>query len=240
MDSVLVFDLWGDYAHYRKIYSTTSSMTFPFPPRSTLIGIIAAILGLRRHEYPNLLTPSQAQVALTLQKAIKTTTITIKLAKIKSNQDFFGFFQEHMLIPFEFVKMPRYRLYVHLTDEKLYETLKTFLIQHKSVYTISLGLSELLANFAWVGEFTIQEIVEKSPKPIEINSIAPANEIAITPSEKSHYLLERMSRHINTDRISIEFRDYIAEANAKPIYGDVKHYWQVSDNEGKKYNIMFL
>jgi CRISPR-associated protein Cas5h len=46
VDKVLVFDIWSDYAHFRRGYTTTSPLTYPFPTRTALTGIVAAILGL--------------------------------------------------------------------------------------------------------------------------------------------------------------------------------------------------
>jgi len=42
---VLVFDIWGDYGHFRKFYTTTSPLTFSFPPPPTIAGILGAIYG---------------------------------------------------------------------------------------------------------------------------------------------------------------------------------------------------
>lgn len=53
MDSLelLVFDIWGDYGFFRIPYTTTSSMSYPFPPKTTISGAIAAILGLPKNSY---------------------------------------------------------------------------------------------------------------------------------------------------------------------------------------------
>lgn len=48
MDKMLVFDVWGDYAHFRRFYTTTSPLSFPIPPRTALCGLIGAIIGLEK------------------------------------------------------------------------------------------------------------------------------------------------------------------------------------------------
>jgi len=48
---VLVFDLFGDFAHFRKYYTTTSPLTFSFPPPPTIAGILGAIYGASKEEY---------------------------------------------------------------------------------------------------------------------------------------------------------------------------------------------
>lgn len=45
---VLAFDIWADYAHFRKFYTTTSPLTFSFPPPPTIAGILGAIYGTEK------------------------------------------------------------------------------------------------------------------------------------------------------------------------------------------------
>lgn len=40
-----VFEVSGRMAMFRKPYTTTSSVSYPFPPPTALAGMIAAILG---------------------------------------------------------------------------------------------------------------------------------------------------------------------------------------------------
>ena len=42
-DRVLVFDIWGDFAHFRRFETTTSPLTYPFPTGSAIAGYLAAI-----------------------------------------------------------------------------------------------------------------------------------------------------------------------------------------------------
>ena len=46
---VLVFDIWADYGHFRKFYTTTSPLTFSFPAPSTIAGILGAIYGAGKY-----------------------------------------------------------------------------------------------------------------------------------------------------------------------------------------------
>ncbi|WP_231717005.1 CRISPR-associated protein Cas5 [Desulfosarcina ovata] len=54
MTRVLAFKLWGDYGHFRKYYTTTSPLTFEFPPPTSVVGIVSAIIGLDKEQYPAL------------------------------------------------------------------------------------------------------------------------------------------------------------------------------------------
>ena len=48
---VVVFDIKSKLAHFRKINSNSSSLTYIVPPRTTILGIIAGILGRERDSY---------------------------------------------------------------------------------------------------------------------------------------------------------------------------------------------
>ena len=44
----LVFDIKGDYGHFKKYYTTSSPLTFSIPPRTTVSGMIGALIGRSR------------------------------------------------------------------------------------------------------------------------------------------------------------------------------------------------
>ena len=44
----VIFDIEGKFAHFRKIYTNSSSLSYLVPPRTTVQGIIAAMLGYER------------------------------------------------------------------------------------------------------------------------------------------------------------------------------------------------
>ena len=43
---VLVFDISGDMAMFRKPYTTTSLISYPFPPPTAIAGLLGAITGM--------------------------------------------------------------------------------------------------------------------------------------------------------------------------------------------------
>ena len=71
MDKVLVFDIWGEYAHFRKYYTTTSPLSYSIPPRTAVTGFIGAILGLGKEKYLKHFTKKQAFIAVRLLNPVK-------------------------------------------------------------------------------------------------------------------------------------------------------------------------
>ena len=53
---VLCFKISGKLAHFRKYYANNTAFSFTIPPRTTLMGIVAAAMGLERDSYYELLS----------------------------------------------------------------------------------------------------------------------------------------------------------------------------------------
>ena len=47
----LIFDIYGDFGHFKKYYTTSSPLTFSFPPPPTIKGMLGAIGGISKTEY---------------------------------------------------------------------------------------------------------------------------------------------------------------------------------------------
>ena len=74
---LLAFDVWGDYAHFKKRYATSSPLTHSIPSKPTILGLIAAILGFRRNEYQSKFKEYDSKIALQILNPIKKTRISI-------------------------------------------------------------------------------------------------------------------------------------------------------------------
>jgi CRISPR-associated protein Cas5h len=48
---IISFDVGGKMAHFRKYYANNTALSYTVPPRTTLMGLLAAILGRGRDTY---------------------------------------------------------------------------------------------------------------------------------------------------------------------------------------------
>ena len=220
IDKVLVFDLWGTYGHFRRLESTTSPLTYSIPTGTAMAGIIAAILGFERDSYYDLFTPETFKYSIKTLSPIRKVRLNISLINTKD-----GYFtlikrkghEPRTLIPYEFLINPKYRVYVWLKDKELFKKLAKLIKKHKSYYTPYLGLAPLIADFKFVGIETPQ-IIEHSRECIRVDSIIEKKHATIIPKEGQKYLIERIPRYFNKDRVVQEFLDIILEATGKPIF----------------------
>jgi CRISPR-associated protein Cas5h len=232
MIPVVAFDLWGDYAHFRKYYTTTSPLTFSLPPRTVLMGIIGAICGLKKESYLAALSHESVGIAVSLIHPVAkvriaenliNTKIAPLMARIPSQSG-------HIQVRFEFLKNPRYRVYVSLKDAKLQSRLKEMLAAHKCVYTLYLGISELIANFCFVGEY---EGEATTPDDfVTIRSAVNSDVIReLSIEEGKEYFSERVPCDMGDDRVVTRFSKIVYERTAQPIRAMVTECLDIGTGE---------
>ena len=139
---VLVFDIWGDFAHFKKNYATTSALTYNFPPRNTIAGIIGAILGLKRAEFPEKLSPEKSHIGVSICAPIMKKTITMNLIHTKPSESLilaynFGYFKKHTQIPFQLLSNISFRVYFSTEYDEMFKKLHTYLKNHNWSYGTS-------------------------------------------------------------------------------------------------------
>lgn len=248
VNQVLIFNVWGYYAHFRRFYTTTSPLTFPIPPRTALCGLIGAIIGKEKedNEYLKYFTLNKASIGLRLLKPVKKVMIAENLIHTKNAKGpGMNLITERTQINFEFLKDQKYRIYFHHTDEDIYQQLKENLINHKSVYTPCLGLSENIANFEFVGEFKVKS--EATEEYVQINSVLPTEKIAekqgINFNFEGEYFSIRVPIELNLDRIVTKYSDIFFERTGKPVEAKlISPYWSIGYNykSGTNENFVFI
>lgn len=230
----LVFDVWGDFAHYRKFYTTSSPLTFSFPPRTAVAGMIAAILGIDKNEYLKYFTKDKADIAIKIMKPVKKSRISYNLIDTKTAK-MMSKIQNRTQVTFEVLKDCGYRIYFTHKDKNLYEKMKEFLKNHKSYYTVCLGLSEYIANFKYIDELEMKE--EHSKDYVYIDSVIPFNEDMLIEFEVDReYFKDTVPNEMNEDREVIEYKKVIYERNCNPIKCIVDSFYNIREGE----NIVFL
>ncbi|HEQ65361.1 MAG TPA: type I-B CRISPR-associated protein Cas5 [bacterium] len=137
-DTLLAFKVWGDFAHFRKIYSTTSPLTYLMPPKTALAGLVAAIIGLEKDTYHSIFTTEKSGFGVRIiggQK--KKIVVPINLIDTKTNMYLWDCSKDtkRTQIPFEFIKNPCYQIYLNVRDEDIHQQLKKMLKEGKTHYT---------------------------------------------------------------------------------------------------------
>lgn len=228
---VLAFDIWGDYAYFRRGYTATSTISYPFPSRTTIAGLIAGILGYDRDSYYELFSDKNSKLGINILNPIKKTRLNLNYINTK-----LGFLLSDIKgqgkrtqIQAEFLKDVKYRIYVSLDDEKIMNDLYFLLNEHKSIYTPYLGISECLANFKLVndGFFNVRE---QNGENINIDSIILKGDrnILIEPNKK--YASVKSPGFFSSERSVKSYLEYYYEENGKSIKIKDGNYYQIGDD----------
>jgi len=236
MEKVLVFKVWGDYAHFKKYYTTTSPLTFEFPPPTALFGIISAIVGLQKNEYLRYFQDENSfKLAVSLNNPVNKVRWTQNLIDTKKH---FWKIKGRTQIRTEFLKNPSFTIYFYHSEKSIYEKLKEHLKNHTSVYSISMGLSELLANFEFIGEIGIEKKVPD--RKIEINSVIPESKLkGESPIEfTSSCEIFKINYPVlmSHDRTVFKRENIVFDRVAKPVTCSVENHFQTDNGE----NIVFF
>jgi len=224
---MLIFDIKAKFASFKKFYTNSSSMTYIFPPRTTLEGIIGAIIGYDFDSYYEKFNFKNTLIATSLESIIRTYISNLNYIKIIDNSYIKNIIDDkgynYTQIPFEFL-LPEnfseniiYRIYFFSKDKNLMEILKEKVIKNNPVYPVSLGNANMLASLNYIANGKISKI--KTEGPIEINSPAPIEYIKGISSDNNLYL----------------------QKDIFPVSFDTSRYPKtmayVFNNEGKKINV---
>lgn len=233
-DRALVFEVWGDYACFRRFYTTRSPLSFPVPPRPTLAGLVGAIAGIEKGQVAGAFADDRARLAIALVAPMKTIRLGINWVETKKPVLRCGLVEERTQVNVEFLKDPRFRVYALLRDGSQRDDLARLLREHRSVYTPSLGVSELLADFAWCGEWPAQA---NGAGVVDVRSALPVKDVVwpdagegIQFEAGKHYDRKRVPRLLDGARAVTEWQDLVVETSAQTIRAHVANGWKVGDD----------
>lgn len=241
MANCLVFEVKGDWAHFRKIYTTSSPLSYSIPPRTTIAGMIGAVIGLDKNDYYDYFIKGRADIAIGIVKPIKKFRMGLNFINTKTAR-MFAQIKERTQVKQELVKAPHYRIYFSHKDRELYQKLRRYLEQGRCFYTPYLGLSEYIARIEYMGEFTMQEVDQGGEQfihsVIPLREKFPINLDGVNSGEPREYFKETMPNDFarGNQRIVNEFARVLFERGGRTISCTPPGYWQVSNGE----NVLFL
>lgn len=163
---VLVFDLIGPMAHFRNIETNSTSLSYSFPPPTTIRGIIAAILGLERDSYYEILSDEKSFVVVQCKSIIRKSIQTLNYQTYKK--------EAITQIPLEII-IPQnkdeeiiYRVFIALEDKTLQSELEQLVSNHNTRYPISFGLASFLCSTQYVGKFKITKVPTDQQRELQL------------------------------------------------------------------------
>ena len=246
---LLIFDISGEYGHFRKYNTTTSPLTYSIPTRTAIAGILGAILGMEREVldgvYPKGAEPVQeffskerSSVAVQIMRPVKKENIGFNLINTKTS--FYNLTRAgRTQIEFELLKDVHYRIYLTMADAAKFEELTERIVNKKHHFTPYLGLAQFTTQVDFIRRATACEVISDGGFTEIITAVNMSKLQGGVPVEfqrEYFYSVNNMPIAMNRNREVLEYSEVLIEKNGNPLRVRVSEYYTI-DGIG---NILFL
>ncbi|RYJ08311.1 type I-B CRISPR-associated protein Cas5 [Halogeometricum borinquense] len=237
-DRCLSFTVRSTWGHFKRVGRSVTKQTYRIPPRTTVAGMLAAIVGADRDSYYDVFGADNAAIAITPLTDLRTVNIPTTGLGTDPGQDvtssvgsrrsskltYQNTTGDRQLHAYEVLADPAYRIDVALEDEAFYQKLREHLTNGTSVYPPSLGKSEYLATIEDVTT-DCNPVRVTDDSPLDIDSVVPISLSEAIPQGGVTYSVERSPAVMEKDaggRRTTRFDDYVytQQADAAVRVGD--------------------
>lgn len=262
---ILSFEIAGKMAHFRKYYANNTAFSFSIPPRTTLMGIVAAAMGWPKDSYYEDLASDKIQFGVGVLSPLKKSFHRLNFLSIKSIGDMSkklssdlrgegGRIQTpfEVITPLEIRKSDvKYKIYLKATDngKVIFEKIKNHFINNEPVYNISLGTANFMAQISNVKLYEQNKIKQtKEDDYVMLNTAVPVDMVEDLKFEKDNldnynFVEEDMMPGefvSNGNREVKTMNKLLFSITPNPLRVKLKSsYYQIEESE-QKINIQFM
>lgn len=171
IDKLVVFDLEGKFACFKKFYTNTSSFTSYVPSRTNLIGIIASIMELSRDSYYDLLNSKNCKIGVEILSDLKKNFHCMNYLKEpvpKKEREYTQVRLEVLSAKNILESNIKFRVYLWFEDNEFF-TLNDFIekIKNKNLgFGVSLGQKQFRGDIKFVDVIKDIKLQENQVKEI--------------------------------------------------------------------------
>jgi CRISPR-associated protein Cas5h len=229
-DRCLSVTVRGPWGHFRRVEGNVVKQTYRVIPRTTVAGLLAAVLGIERDGYYELFGPERSAVAIEPVRELRTLNMPMNALSTAAGdlQSLNARGKISVRLPnptklrqqhnYEVLVEPAYRIDVALADDERYDQLREMLAAGKSHYVPSLGLSEYLAELEFHGEFDIEDSSEGGD--VAVDSAVPNAVDDIVLESDTRCGIEESPAFMTADsggRTTTAFTVYAYNPDAEPL-----------------------
>jgi CRISPR-associated protein Cas5h len=237
----VVFDIESVFAHFRKIYTNSSSLSYSVPPRTTIHGILAAVLGYERDSYYSLMD-SSLHVSVKKNNPTYKMTHTLNYIRAESAGDLVKA-KKHTQIPLEVISSApnvSYKVYAAADKFSDMEMLIKRLKNNRYVFPPTLGTAFFLADISNVSEAIFYE--QDYCDFMEVSSIINADAVEEIKIKEMALLKEKMPRAFGKERTIKSMASYYVEDTGGTITTKLKKgypCWKVNYMKNEEF-VVFM
>ncbi|WNJ18156.1 CRISPR-associated protein Cas5 [Pontibacter sp. G13] len=176
MNPILKLEVAGKLAHFRKFYGNSTALSYSIPPRTTIMGMLASMLGLEKGSYHEAFQHENLRIGISVKGAVRKSIHVLNHLKVSSPSDLNGSnkFNAHTQIPFEIV-MPedlatqdlQYAIYLTPSgNAELFERIQECCLNGNHLFNLTFGTANFHASLTHA-EF-IEQTAEKHADEAEL------------------------------------------------------------------------
>lgn len=229
------FRLSGRFAHFLRAEASTNALSYPVPPRTVILGIIGAVLGLPKDQPQAVLEPANTAISgklpithwhrVNLRK--DPPAMLPYLIKNTHKSDKNTAPEKTTRLRQEWLFEPTYDIWCSI-PEPYHGQLEERLRDRQWHFTPSLGLSEMMADIEYLGS----DECEQLPKGIHnIQSVCQQQEATLEMDQifkkELSILSLHMPRTVTFDRV-FSHCAYFLERDAMPIPVETERAYRVN------------
>jgi len=201
---ILCFKIKGKFAHFRKYFANNTAFSFTIPPRTSIMGIIAAAMGWEKDSYYEALASENLRIGLRVLTPLKKHFHRLNLLSIKSTGDLskswssdFRGKEGRIQTPFEVVSAWNisqgevvYQIFISSFEsgKDVFDKIKNHFINKSPTYNISLGIANFGATIYDVELIEKKSISEiKSDDFVLLHSVLPTQYVKDLKFDKDEY-----------------------------------------------------
>jgi len=250
MHEVIVFDIKGQYALFKKPYSPLSPVSYPIPPPTAIFGMIGAIIGLSKNcqkpdYYLRKINEGEVSIGIKLLSPVKRYRAGLNWLLTKQTR-YFRPKGSHLpekriegkpkeaaartQIPCEFLVDPEYRIYFSHSNSNIMDSLWFQLTSTRStVYTPSLGISQCIAEIDYTRGTPMRCSVEEIHKrdTIQTTCVVPLSRAKVLFHQGKKLFRFRVPGMMAPDRTVTHYEDVIVNEDALPVEIEVESFEKI-------------
>lgn len=229
---VLSFRWRAKYGHFLRAEANVNALTYPIPPRTSVLGLLAAVLGLEKDALASELP--DARIAVT-GSAPQRFWHRVKLRKdppaplpwqIKKNQKGTEAPEKATLVLQEWLLAPDFLIHVGLPEQPdRFTELVSRIRQRRWHFTPGMGLSELLCDLEFIA---CQEGQPLEAGQFNIEGVCLASQVRLLAGKGIGVHLLRMPHGVSAERVFTHAAYYL-EHQGKPFPVETSAAWRIGE-----------
>lgn len=230
---IIEIDFWADYGHFSHPATIYSSLTYPIPPKTVVMGFLGAVGGLASIEEYKFLNSIRYSVKINQIEGKENYCFNGVKDALPSVKNYQQNIKQRKQFYRELLINPSYKLFIDFSEcleesKVIIENLKN----HIALFQPYMGINLCLANFEFIAEHS--SIVKQSNDFIPIDSFVTLGTKFEIEFDKNYSDI-RMATLIEKERVFGGFSDLLVELNGRAIFAQPKEYVSINN-----YNLIFV